>query len=130
MVLLLMALTVYGLFAYVFGNESICIFKIYAGLPCPGCGMTRSFLALSKGHFYEAFYWHPLWALVLVGPMVYAMLDRLKESRKRKAAFIWIVFALFVVTYAYRMVLYFPHQSPMDFNTDAYFYRIYEFFVK
>ncbi len=30
------------------------------GLPCPGCGLTRSFVSLGHGHFWEALHWHPL----------------------------------------------------------------------
>lgn len=128
--LLLMAMIVYSLFAYVFGNESICIFKVYVGLPCPGCGMTRSFLSLAQGHLHEAFYWHPLWPLVFIGPALYLILDQRVGAAKGKAVLIWSIFVIFVSTYAYRMYLYFPLQAPMDYNNHAYFYRIYEYFVK
>ena len=128
--LFIFATTVYILFAYAFGNESICIFKVYAGLPCPGCGMTRAFIALGKGHVQEAFYWHPLWPFVIIGPILYGYFDHVKVHRNKKTPLIWIALILFVGTYAFRMYLYFPHQPPMDFNTHSYFYRIYEFFVK
>lgn len=124
------AITVYALFAYAFGNESICIFKVYAGLPCPGCGMTRSFIALSQGHMHQAFYWHPLWPLVIIGPLVYAFLDKRGKGQREKDLFVWVIFIIFVSTYAYRMYLYFPDQSPMDFNNHSYFYQIYEHLFK
>jgi hypothetical protein len=37
------------------GYISICMFKNLTGLPCPGCGLTHSFCALSKGRLASAF---------------------------------------------------------------------------
>ncbi len=40
-------------------ESSICIFRRATGIPCPGCGLTRGFAALAKGHFGQAFEFHP-----------------------------------------------------------------------
>jgi hypothetical protein len=45
---------------------SICIFYDTTGLPCPGCGLTRSFVCLAHGRLAEAFRWHPLGPLVFL----------------------------------------------------------------
>ena len=37
-----------------------CPMKAYLGIPCATCGLTRCVLALSKGHWTEAFHWHPV----------------------------------------------------------------------
>ena len=34
---------------------SVCGFKSFTGLPCPGCGLTHSFCALGKGELISAF---------------------------------------------------------------------------
>lgn len=47
---------------------TICGFKNFTGLPCPGCGLTHSFCALAKGDVGEAFEFN------LLGPPLYAML--------------------------------------------------------
>ena len=47
---------------------SICLFYHFTGLPCPGCGLTRSFVCLGHGHVFEALHWHPL------GPAIYVVL--------------------------------------------------------
>jgi len=45
----------------------LCWFKNLTGLPCPGCGLTRSFACISHLHFGEALHYHPF------GPIIYAV---------------------------------------------------------
>jgi hypothetical protein len=45
---------------------SVCLFYNLTGLPCPGCGLTRSFVCLGHGHLRESLYWHPL-GIVIYG---------------------------------------------------------------
>ena len=47
-------------------GKSTCAFRNAVGVPCPGCGLTRSFSALSHGRPGLAFRMHPL------GPFIYA----------------------------------------------------------
>ncbi len=124
------AIAVYAIFAYAFGNESICIFKVYAGMPCPGCGMTRAFLSLFEGHLHEAFFWHPLWPIVILGPMVYWVLDQRPNRSHKKNLLIWGIFIAFVTVYAYRLYLYFPEQAPMDYNSHSIFSQIFAYILK
>ncbi len=42
-----------------------CPLRFTTGIPCPGCGLTRSFCALSKGQFTAAVGYH------LFGPLLY-----------------------------------------------------------
>lgn len=44
---------------------TICGFKNFTGLPCPGCGLTHSFCALGSGHIMDAF------AFNLLGPPLF-----------------------------------------------------------
>ena len=37
-----------------------CLVHQLTGHPCPTCGMTRSFIAMSRGDVREALLWHPL----------------------------------------------------------------------
>lgn len=43
----------------------LCPMKSLTGLPCPGCGLTHSFAAVSRGDFIEAFHFH------FFGPFIY-----------------------------------------------------------
>ncbi len=60
---------------------SICLFYHLTGLPCPGCGLTRSFVCLGHGHWRESLHWHPL-GLVIYGVLLLLWLrsgaDRLR----------------------------------------------------
>ncbi|MGC4046043.1 MAG: DUF2752 domain-containing protein [Armatimonas sp.] len=59
----------------------ICAFKNLTGLPCPGCGLTRSFVCLGHGHIAEAFHYHILGPALFLGILSAAvlMLIRIKH---------------------------------------------------
>ncbi len=44
-----------------------CLLKRISGWECPGCGLTRSFLVLSRGQILEAFQFNP------AGPVLYGV---------------------------------------------------------
>jgi hypothetical protein len=46
----------------------LCPFRLVTGLPCPGCGLTRSLVSLMHGDLSAAVLFHPL------GPVVAAIL--------------------------------------------------------
>jgi hypothetical protein len=45
---------------------NICIFRATTGLPCPGCGLTRSIVAAAHGHLAVSFSHHRLGLLTLI----------------------------------------------------------------
>ncbi len=56
---------------------TVCWFKRFTGLPCPGCGMTRAFCAISHGELAAAWVFHPfsflfygLCLLLIVQPLI------------------------------------------------------------
>jgi hypothetical protein len=50
---------------------STCAFRNTIGIPCPGCGLTRSFAAISHGQPGNAFRAHPLGIAVYAGMAIY-----------------------------------------------------------
>jgi len=36
-----------------------CLFRLLTGIPCPGCGMTRTFHMIGHGNFTDAFLMNP-----------------------------------------------------------------------
>ncbi|MCB1324181.1 MAG: DUF2752 domain-containing protein [Spirochaetales bacterium] len=39
---------------------SFCLFRNLTGLPCPGCGLTRSVVSVFHMEFRTAYYYHPM----------------------------------------------------------------------
>jgi hypothetical protein len=52
---------------YLDSGIEVCAMKFLTGIPCPGCGLTHSFCAVSSGNFQAAFGFH------LLGPFLYAL---------------------------------------------------------
>ncbi len=83
-----------------------CAFLEATGKPCTTCGMTRSWVHLSRGHVLTAFAYNPagatlyLWMLLL-GPLGLA---RLVSARARRVALHWRWLVGWVVFYT--VVLY------------------------
>ena len=51
----------------ILGFNSPCALFNFTGIPCPGCGLTRSFVCCGHGLWGEAFAYHPL------GPVLFAL---------------------------------------------------------
>jgi hypothetical protein len=45
---------------------SVCWFEQATGLPCPGCGLTRSLSCGIRGMFPESWHYHPMGLFILV----------------------------------------------------------------
>src|SRR5262245_54176445 len=43
----------------------LCSFQAATGLPCPGCGLTRSLSCAVRGLFFESWNYHPLGMVIL-----------------------------------------------------------------
>ena len=81
------------------GGVEICPMKRLSGLPCPGCGITRSICWTSRGRLDRAFHMHPLgtatWLAAVVGATSLVWSRRFRERfseyfRRRQRAVVWI----------------------------------------
>lgn len=77
-----------------------CPIKSILGFPCPGCGTTRSYLALLKMDLNEAFYYNPLFPV----PIILALVMISKISDKHKYKIVLILVALYLLVYFIRIV--------------------------
>lgn len=105
---------------------NLCLFKQFLGIPCPGCGLTRAFLAFFQGNWQLALYYHPLFWLV---PFIFlVVLFRKKvplfQKLLQKNWFLWGMVVLFLSVYMGRLFLYFPNQAPMDFYQGSLLGRV------
>lgn len=105
-----------------FSEPGLCIFRRITGIPCPSCGMTRSYLALFSGNLKSAFLMHPLFWLV---PVIFGLLIYSYYKRANFTKVYIIIAIIFIVVYIVRMILYFPHSYPMDFDHSSLIGRIF-----
>ena len=82
----------------------------FLGIPCPFCGMTRAFLCVLKGDLIEAFYFHPLWPLVIVAGIIFILvkIKVLKLSGKAVNILAFIAAFLFLLCFILRHVYHSP----------------------
>lgn len=94
-----------------------CTVRLTTGLPCPGCGMTRAYLALIQGDFAGAFFWHPLfWMVIPLFLLAAWKKGKIFRSEKANHIFWYVLAGVFIIVYIVRMVLYFPDTPPMDYT--------------
>jgi Protein of unknown function (DUF2752) len=70
--------------AWVTGGPQLCPFKLILGLPCPGCGMTRSVVTLLHGDLAASLYFHPLGLPLVLFLASLALLDGLAWWRSTR----------------------------------------------
>jgi len=86
---------------------SICWFKNCTGLPCPGCGLTRSFSCALRGMFVESWQYHPMGLLILTMLLAIAfasvlparLRERLSNYMESRAYAFNLLYLAFVVAF-------------------------------
>ncbi len=98
---------------------AFCPMVLITGLPCPGCGMTRSFLCFLMGEWALSYSMQPMMGLwMLLG--IYSVVCRYVLGKK-VYGFYWIVSILLlalVVQYIYRLYFAFPGKIPMTYYSN------------
>ena len=92
----------------------LCYFRGLTGLPCPGCGMTRSLCAIAKGQILRSVQYHPLGPLVFliavglwiraIAELVYQKTAIIVLSEKTKRRLIPIAIIFIVLFWVYRII--------------------------
>ena len=82
-----------------------CFFLRLFTYPCPGCGMTRAYIALLQGDLFNAFHSHPMfWAVPLI--YLFILFDgRLFRNKKLNAAILFLLGFGFLLTWLWRIIL-------------------------
>lgn len=102
-----------------------CPFDFLFGVSCPGCGMTRSLICLLHFDFSGAFYYHPLFPLVVL-LSIFFFLDYFniyKMNYKPKNIILTIIGIIFIITYIIRIIT----KSPvLEFDfTKSIIYKLF-----
>jgi len=110
-------------FGWIEQGPPICMFKLMTGMPCPGCGLTRSVVALLHGDLTTSLHFHPLGVLFVLLVLVLAIVDGWVWWRaKRPGAPVrppswllerlavtpapWVAVAVLMLVWAVRLPLY------------------------
>lgn len=126
-ILFVMVVVWVGICLSIYSGGSLCVIRNITGLPCPGCGMTRALIALSKFEFTKAVRLHPLSLMMLPFGGLLA-LSPFNTSLRRltgKKVFWQLLIAIFLVVYIVRMFLLFPQIEPMTLLENAYLLRLF-----
>ncbi len=98
MKLLVLAVLLCGIiFLYV--SEIGCVWRYFFGIPCPGCGMTRAYIALLHLDIRRAFYFHAMfWSVPVL--LLYVLFDgKLFSNAKINSGVLILIAAGFIVNY-------------------------------
>lgn len=98
--------------------HKICPFAIFAGIPCPGCGITRAFICLIKLQLKDAFFMNPcifMWVPVIIILFINRYLLNSKLSPQTVNRLLIITGILSIITYLIRMFTMYPDTEPMTY---------------
>ena len=107
-------------------GHGLCPSRELLGLPCPGCGLTRSILLIFRGRFAESWLLQPFGYAWLALAVVFVLDRYVLESRQKlwKGLLVLICIGM-VVLYGYRMATLFPHAEPMTYYEGNLLRRMY-----
>lgn len=99
--------------------HAFCPMVVVTGLPCPGCGMTRSLFFLATGRIERSLWMHPM-GIPIACLIFYFLWNRYILGKNAKGMKFLIIAAivLLVVLYLWRMHLYFPARAPYVYRED------------
>jgi len=121
LVLVILFVVYYAIAAFLH-RDTYCLIKNTTGFPCPGCGMTRSYVSLLHGDVQGAFYYHPLFWTVPVTILLAYLMQGSKVTVKTKKRMSYCLAGLvivFALVYILRMIWLFPNHEPMTFYKEA-----------
>jgi len=75
-------------------GPALCPFKLMTGLPCPGCGMTRSVVTLLHGDLGASLFYHPLGVVVVALAVAVALVDGWcwwRRSAPARSSPVWLL---------------------------------------
>lgn len=99
-----------------------CPIRYFLGVSCPGCGMTRAWIALLRLDFSGAFHFHPLFWTAPFIAAVFLFEDQIDFKKYR-----WLIVlaaALFFLVYIVRLI-WFPSEIVSWNPSEGALYRTF-----
>lgn len=131
------------LYSLITGKFQICLFRVFTGLPCPGCGLTRALYFLLQGDWKRSLAFHflllPLLFTLFTAFMAYiGSKKKNHRSNAEKKFFSFFmklhsskyfytgIFLLLLLYYSCRMIIFFPAGAePMTYEKASLAGKIY-----
>jgi len=109
---------------YKFGIGIPCALNLVTGISCPGCGNTRSFIALLHGDIYQAIRYNALFLLLAPFFLVYFtiktksyIIGRKKDLTDRIPLVVYILLIIITILFGIiRNISYFKYLLPTIIN--------------
>ncbi|MBI4212382.1 MAG: DUF2752 domain-containing protein [Deltaproteobacteria bacterium] len=95
----------------------LCVVKNFLGFDCPGCGLTRSVLAMFRGDLRESIALHPLGVVILVISLL-VVIERI-QYRFTHRSYVWGKRSSILIGYGFLVGL-FVHWFVKIFLLDAF----------
>lgn len=102
---LVLLVAVYFGFYRITGLAIPCVFYEVTGWYCPGCGISRTLLAILSGDFYQAFRYNPLlfillpFAAIFFANWAYAKYNDRTSWCEKIPEWVWVTLAIIIVIY-------------------------------
>lgn len=105
--------------------HAFCPSVIVAGLPCPGCGMTRAVLAFLTGQFAKGMQMNPLGMAWILWAVCFAA-GRYGFGKKTKGLMTaaGVIVVLMIAVYVWRMYVFFPGEPPISYTPGSILERL------
>lgn len=109
--------------------HAFCPMVVLTGIPCPGCGMTRSLFLLLTGRVGLSVRMHPM-GLPVACIILYFMWNRYILGRMAKGIkfMIVLVIVLLIALYCIRMYQFFLYREPYVYMEDNILAKILPFY--
>ena len=78
---------------------SLCPIKAITGLECPGCGITRMFVALFHGNIYQAFRYNPLVFIELPILIILILLYKFNKKSRKVVNILFVILLVITIVY-------------------------------
>ena len=124
------ALLLYYLAVHLF-STAFCPMIRVTGIPCAGCGLTRAMLFLLTGQIRRAFFINPMIFPVVVFGLYCVYFRYIKGTRIKGFTLLLSCLAgLMIISFLYRMYLYFPDRTPYVYTRNNLFANHLPFYQK